>query len=182
MLAGKTYVDGELLTQKFKALPPPKEDHSFHVCCSERNPGAFALMQELAKARKMQLKLDDEDVDLVRRSSGLKELSFAPGFELSFSAGGLLELPFSAKRRSEKEVLHATKSVDRLSKCDHMLLYLTSQTWTRGEASEELAQEVGRAMDLGVHMLLAHESAHIRDSHDTRVPLQHPLFVPALTS
>jgi len=38
-----------------------------------------------------------------------------------------------------------------------MLLYLRGDTWTRGEASEALAEEVRRAMDLGSHILLAHE-------------------------
>ena len=38
-----------------------------------------------------------------------------------------------------------------------MLLYLTSQTWTRGEASEALGRELMRAMDLNVNVLLVHE-------------------------
>ena len=38
-----------------------------------------------------------------------------------------------------------------------MLLYLTGQTWTRGKESDDLAAEVTRAMDLGVHVQLAHE-------------------------
>ena len=38
-----------------------------------------------------------------------------------------------------------------------MLLYLTSETWTRGIESPLLAAEVLKAMDLGVHILLAHE-------------------------
>ena len=53
--------------------------------------------------------------------------------------------------------LKVTSSLAHLSECDHMLLYLTTQTWTRGEASEAFAAEVAQAMDLGVHVLLAHE-------------------------
>ena len=38
-----------------------------------------------------------------------------------------------------------------------MLLYLTSQTWTRGKESGALADELRTALDLGVHVLLSHE-------------------------
>jgi len=38
-----------------------------------------------------------------------------------------------------------------------MLVYLTAQTWTRGKLSAQLGAEVLQAMDLGVHLLLAHE-------------------------
>ena len=37
------------------------------------------------------------------------------------------------------------------------LLYLTSQTWTRGDESDALAAEIAKAFDLDVHVLLAHE-------------------------
>ena len=50
-----------------------------------------------------------------------------------------------------------TSDVAKFDACDHMLLYLTSQTWTRGEASEALGKELMQAMDLGVNVLLAHE-------------------------
>jgi len=38
-----------------------------------------------------------------------------------------------------------------------MLLYLTGQTWTRGEASTKLGDELMKAMDLEVSILLVHE-------------------------
>lgn len=41
--------------------------------------------------------------------------------------------------------------------CLDVLLYLTGQTWTRGEESTALAEEIRKAMDLGVHVLLVHE-------------------------
>lgn len=50
-----------------------------------------------------------------------------------------------------------TTDTDRLAQCEHLLLYLNSQTWTRGDRSEAFAEIVRRAMDLGVHLLLAHE-------------------------
>jgi hypothetical protein len=42
-----------------------------------------------------------------------------------------------------------------------MLLYLNALTWTSGEESARLADEVVRARDLGAHVLLAHEMVGI---------------------
>jgi hypothetical protein len=55
--------------------------------------------------------------------------------------------------------LAATTKLTDLVECDHMLLYLNAQTWTRGSASDILADEVAKAMDTSVHLVLAHESA-----------------------
>jgi len=38
-----------------------------------------------------------------------------------------------------------------------VLLYLTAQTWTRGRPSAALAEEITKALVLGVHVLLVHE-------------------------
>jgi len=54
--------------------------------------------------------------------------------------------------------IRTTAAVDELPRCDMILLYLTGETWTRGAASEAFAEEVGRAMDAGVEVLLANES------------------------
>jgi hypothetical protein len=132
--AGTTYVDGELISHKLKALPPPKDEHKFHICCSSRNPGALELMVELAREQKFELKLDEV----------------------------LQDTPSDSDFRSQMEVLCMTTNVDQLAECDHLLLYLTSQTWTRGEESEALAKEVERAMDLSVHVLLTHESERLQ--------------------
>jgi len=53
--------------------------------------------------------------------------------------------------------LHVTTNTEHLGECDHVLLYLNGQTWTRGEASTSFCDELMRAMDLNVHVLLAHE-------------------------
>jgi hypothetical protein len=52
-----------------------------------------------------------------------------------------------------------------------MLLYLTAQTWTQGEPSAALAEEIRTALNRGVHVLLAHESARspLHCSHDEPV-------------
>jgi len=170
---GTTYVDGELIWQTHKPLPPPKRKHIFHVCCSEHNLGAFALMEELAEVQGFTLDLPDEgkgacgafgefssavasparaSADSPARRSSADRRPSSAGQEPSFM--GFLQ---EAGQQLQGEVLVVTKSIDSLAECDHLLLYLTSQTWTRGEASEELADEVLRAMDLGVHVMLAHE-------------------------
>ena len=68
--------------------------------------------------------------------------------EVASERGMQLNAPSSVLVTTEPALLGAS---------EHFLLYLTAQTWTRGKASEELADEVTRAMDLGMNMLLAHE-------------------------
>jgi len=60
----------------------------------------------------------------------------------------------SKKQRAEVLVTSSRRSLDS---CEHMLLYLTSQTWTSGSESAALAHEVCQAQRAGVHLLLAHE-------------------------
>eukprot|EP00966_Prymnesium_polylepis_P043420 1007219-Prymnesium_polylepis.1 len=63
-------------------------------------------------------------------------------------------------RRSKKHIavpLVATDDVAKLAECEQFLLYLNAQTWTRGDASANLAVELLQAIDLGVHVRLAHE-------------------------
>ena len=83
---------------------------------------------------------------------GAKALMLEVGKERGFDV--LFEEPSSGQ---PDNVLYVTTDVANLSKCEHMLLYLTGQTWTRAEASAALAGQVIRAMDLEVHVLLVHE-------------------------
>jgi len=53
--------------------------------------------------------------------------------------------------------IRMTTALDDLPKCDKVLIYLNGETWTRGAASEAFGEEMGRAMDAGVEILLAHE-------------------------
>ena len=117
-MAGTTYVDKELASQKVGQLALPKDGHAFHVYCSTNNPGADALMAELVRVR-----------------------GFAGGGDSGVS----------------RDVLLFTTDPTEVRSCDHMLLYLTAQTWTRGAESEALAAEVAQAMSANVHILLAHE-------------------------
>jgi len=56
----------------------------------------------------------------------------------------------------------------QLSACEHMVILLTDDMWTRQGASEAFAHEVCEAMRHGVHRLLVHEvpGARIGDNED----------------
>ena len=60
-----------------------------------------------------------------------------------------------------RDLLIVTDEFGMLSECEHMLLYLNAQTWTRGEASNALGAELSAAMDRGVNIVLAHEMVGI---------------------
>jgi len=78
----------------------------------------------------------------------IEELCGKCGFELNVDAGATTKMP---------SPLYLTTEAASVAKCDHMLLYLTEQTWTRGAASASLYNELMRAMDMDVHVQLAHE-------------------------
>ena len=146
---GWTYVDRELLGQSLQPLPPPKDGCMFHVFCSDHNPGAAALMADVAKERGMTVHVS---------GSGNARNPLVSAFS-SFSMKA--QMFFAKARKSKKKAtavpLLCTSTLHRMELCEHYLLYLTSETWTRGEASAELAAEVKAAMDAGLHILLAHE-------------------------
>jgi len=125
--AGATYVDREIVSQKLRPLPPP--NGSFHVYCSLLNPGAESLMLEVSRKCGFDIELEGQRLE---------------GLSLSRSP-------------SKINKLCLTMQGSQMARCDHMLLYLTSETWTGGEKSAKLGEEIGTAMDLGVDVLLAHE-------------------------
>ena len=55
------------------------------------------------------------------------------------------------------EGMQVTQQPELLEKCGAILIYLTSRTWQSGDTTLAFAQEVEKAMDLGVKVLLAHE-------------------------
>ena len=57
--------------------------------------------------------------------------------------------------------LSVTTNIAELQSCQHMLLYLDRRTWTSGKFSAVLEEEVRIAMQLGIHVLLAHETEPI---------------------
>jgi len=137
-LASKeTYVDRELIVQQRSPLLPPEPGHTHHIYCSEFNAGAAALLHEAKGPCRL----------MVRQDEGA-----APprGARLSSRRGG-------ADKAVKEDVLYVTTEKAYLETCDHMMLYLTSLTWTSGEATDRLAAELLEAMDLEVHVLLVHE-------------------------
>lgn len=58
---------------------------------------------------------------------------------------------------AQRITLKVTNDVSQVAKCERMLVYLTSTTWTRGVQSDNFAHDVRKAMENGVHLLLAHE-------------------------
>lgn len=100
-MAGKTYVDRELVSQTLKPLPPPKDSHTFHVYCSVHNPGAVTLLEEVAQEREMKLNMLAEGER--RRSSRSRRRSRRSGKKLA-------SVP-----------LIATSNSDALAECDHIV-------------------------------------------------------------
>ena len=151
----KVIVDNELATRTLKPLDPPKDGHVFHVFCSEHNPGAEALLDEMGKESGIKVKMSGlAGAGLAgdTRSYTLKRLD---SIKLATVQGGRKLAKVTMKYGN---TLYATNDPDHLEECGHMLLYLHSQTWTRGDdVSSALAEHVAKAMDLGVHVLLAHE-------------------------
>lgn len=84
---------------------------------------------------------------------GASTLMIEVGHERSLQVA--YESEVGAKKKGD--CLYVTEEVTNLPMSDHMLLYLTSQTWTRGEASATLGEELMKAMDLGIHVMLCHE-------------------------
>ena len=50
-----------------------------------------------------------------------------------------------------------TTDVAELARCDHMLVLLDERTWTSGEDTARLVEHIHKAMELGVHLICAHE-------------------------
>jgi len=133
---GSTTVLAELEHKLLDFKPPPLKKTHFHVFCSQHNPGALSLFQEVAASQ----------------SVTEKRRTHLPG-------GGYLrrKSQTSVKRRTVMRSIRVTTNVDELPYCEHCLVYLTNDTWTGGARSVRFAVEVEKAMELGLHLLLAHE-------------------------
>ena len=80
-------------------------------------------------------------------SEGRKLKKLADLHQIDYRIAELSDLvrEATAGRRGLAQPLAATDDLGQLESCDHLLLYLTSETWTSGEASKEFAKEVLRA-------------------------------------
>ena len=63
-----------------------------------------------------------------------------------------------------------TEEPELLKKCEHIVVLLTSETWTRHEdgVSQSFEQEIEEAMREGVHRLLVHEVVGAREGDNAR--------------
>jgi hypothetical protein len=141
---GQVYVDRELAKQQLGPLPPPKDGHLFHLCAIASVPGSIELLTEAAAA-----------LDVTLTMAQAPQSAVAPGTPNARRRS----TKFKRRGTVQKSDLYCTTDMEKMGECDHVFLYLTGQTWTRGEeASAALAEVVSRAMTLRVHLLLAHES------------------------
>ena len=138
----ETYVQGELANQASITIEPPSR--RYHIYCSASNPGALALMEEVANAN--QIPIDGGKAPLSKQGT------------LGRIAAGLKSRRGSADlRRKGATALRVSTHLDDLQRSDRILVHLTARTWYSDEASEALAEEVRKAMDLEIPILLAHE-------------------------
>jgi hypothetical protein len=72
---------------------------------------------------------------------------------------GAFELMEEVRASQRLKRLAVSAQYAELPKCECMLVYLTSQTWTSGAESDLFAAQVSRAMALRLPVLLAHEMA-----------------------
>jgi len=137
------YVCGEVANQRL-SMPPPAS--AFHMFASDANPGAIELLAELAKSL---------EIELVNGATTAAQTDSERS-----------SLEFSVWRKSQQYLghqkdpvgqLHMTTSIDLLDDCGHMLVYLDDRTWTSGDTSDKFAAEVQQAMDMDIHLVLAHE-------------------------
>ena len=61
------------------------------------------------------------------------------------------------KGKKASAPLTYTTDVAKLAACDHMLVVLDARTWTSGEDTAKLVDDIHAAMSLGVHILCIHE-------------------------
>ena len=66
-------------------------------------------------------------------------------------------------------MLRWTEDFRELDACQHILVHLNQETWTRGPESDAFAHEVCDAMRAGVHRLLVHEVRGARLDDEARL-------------
>ena len=133
---GRTSLQREIVSEKVLCQPASK---SYHIYCSDKNPGALELLEEFAINQGLTLKFASSSKISLRRSRSSQRMRQ------------------HSNRNEHSTILHVTRDVEKIGECDFMLVYLTSQTWTRGNESSMFGDEVGWAMDADVSLLLAHE-------------------------
>jgi len=142
VVEGKLMVEAEIINQPLSPLPKLSRGQNVHIYCSKHNPpGAYGLI--------------DIDLRQVLGGNDSKKLYSGELVTTKHDSGRLLRTP-SLKRSVTQTLTWGRDS--ELQTYKHMLLYLTSETWTRGEeTSKNLEQELKGAMENGIHILMVHE-------------------------
>ena len=135
------------------SLSKPPHPRHFHVYCSPNNPRALNLLTEVSANGNVLLKCEATE-----RSGDQEELTSGEASTI-ISKRKLSTSAFAFGSSTPLQVAHG---VDYLSQCQHMLVYLTDETWTSPTAAA-FAEEVQRAIDLDIHLLLAHEMPGLND-------------------
>ena len=133
---------------------------SFHVFVSKHCPGSLMLMSELAEIHELQRQQSPQN----RRPPTPVPQAAAPGLAAAATgapaptaAAHTHRTGVAGEAEVDKELLHVTTDIRHMSKCAHMLVYLTAETWGTDGATEEFIKEVARARELGIHLLVVHE-------------------------
>ena len=137
------YLQGEVET-KCIVLKPPR-----HAPATAGLGGSTQSLQGLS------------EISAVRRLRGRRGSQQQQGFHLYCSPHNLGSAALVEELRvtfpDALQGLSFTAEVTQLTACDHMLVYLTSRTWTSGDTSVAFARDVACAVRSGVHLLLVHE-------------------------
>ena len=169
----KLMVEAEIVNQTLNPLPKLSLGQKFHIYCSEHNP-PFAHKLIDKELRGM---LDERVTHMpVRKRQRSKGSALGNSNKKLYDGelvndgklvmGQVQERDSHHSLRPSPLIRAASQSFpwnwDSESQTNgypykHMLLYLTSATWTRGEKSKALGEELKHAMKDGVHILMVHE-------------------------
>jgi len=158
----------------FKHVELPALLRGQHVFCSPDNPGALELLEELAVALKLKIsvRVDGGEASPDRKLSRLvgRRLKHSPRkVESAQSVGSMVTTGGVTAMKRENSTKGLMERASTKLHVSHgfisnfgsdascMLVYLDSRTWTRGDDSLAFAQEVHKAMEMDLLLLLAHE-------------------------
>lgn len=96
---------------------------------------------------------------------------------VSESNPGAAEVVADVARTFNLVELRTTSDATSMAQCTHILVYLTSRTWKSSDAAAKFAMEVEKAIDVGCHLLLAHETPG--SDNERRHAVAFDAFLPA---
>lgn len=162
----RTYLQGERARQA-PALKAPRHGLKYHVYCSPHNGGARELMIEVGRCLKFTTSEPKKPLGAARRiGPRLGDNAVNRSFSRFVSNTPLRTAERYGKLSVERHKLRYSSSPECMLQCEHFLVYLTSQTWTSGDASKTFADDVRRAMECQIPLLLCHEMPGIKQANN----------------